>query len=322
MRVLSVYQDERLASSRVRVLQMVPHLAAVGVTSECVSYPSGLGALRALTKRARKFDAVLLQKKLPSFVDALLWRTLSVPFVYDFDDAVMLCQTPNNGQWASGTRTRRFERITRIASAVSSGNRWLGQCTGRAPNVIPSPVPFPVAGHTHAEADRPVIGWIGGKGNLASLDEVAPALQTLAGRREFVLRVIANVDYVLAGVNVENVRWSLDTQETQLAQLDIGLMPLEDTPWSRGKCSYKLLQYMAAGVLAVGSAVGMNNEVIASGKNGLLVDAGADWTPVLERALDDAALRGVLGAAGRATVEERYTYEVCAGLWRELFEGL
>ena len=322
MRLLSVYQDERLASSRVRVLQMQPHLAAVGVTAECVPYPSGVFALRRVLRRARDFDAVLLQKKLPSFADALLWRTLSVPFIYDFDDAVMLRQTPKNGQWASGTRSRRFERVTRIASAVSSGNSWLGQCAGRAPNVIPSPVPLPDAVHVHRESERPVIGWIGGKGNLASLQDLAPALQTLAARRDFVLRVIADVDHALEGVSVENVRWSLETQEAELAQLDVGLMPLEDTPWSRGKCSYKLLQYMASGALAVGSAVGMNNEVIANGKNGLLVDAGADWAAVLERALDDLPMRTALAAAGRSTVEERYTYEVCAGLWRKLFDGL
>ena len=132
--------------------------------------------------------------------------------------------------------------------------------------------------------------------------------------------MISDANYELEGVRVENVRWSIESQEAELSRLDIGIMPLEDTPWSRGKCAYKLLQYMAAGVLGVGSAVGMNKEVIMDGENGLLVRNCADWEPVLEGALDDIDMRLRIGAEGRRSIATDHTYQNTARRWLNFFQ--
>ena len=324
MRLLFVYQDLRLASSRIRVVQTLPYLQELGCHCRALAYPSETRSLWDLVRSSAQYDLVLLQKKLPSRLDALIWQTSRAPIVYDYDDAVMLRQKQKRGEWRSRTRRGRFERVVRLASGVTAGNRWLAsRCTGTKIQalVLPSPVPFPVSSRLDQPPNRvPVIGWIGGAGNLDSLDLVAPALVSLSKRRKFVLRVISNTNYELDGVRVENLQWSIESQEAKLARLDIGIMPLEDTPWSQGKCAYKLLQYMAAGVLGVGSAVGMNTEVIADRENGLLVRNRSDWESVLEDALDDIDLRLRLGAEGRRSVAANYTYPRIARRWLKFFQ--
>lgn len=324
MRVLLVYQDSRLASSRVRVLQVVPYLEELGCHCRAVPYPAQTRALRALIAETGGYDLVLLQKKLPSWIDSLIWQYSRAPVVYDYDDAVMLRQKPKRGEWHSRTRRGRFERVLGLASGISAGNRWLAAACSHSEIpvlVLPSPVPFPAPSRLDLPPSTiPVVGWIGSSGNLGSLDLVAPGLVALAGRRKFILRVISDGSYELEGVQVENLQWSVESQEAELAHLDVGIMPLEDTPWSQGKCAYKLLQYMAAGVLAIGSEVGMNAEVITNGESGLLVGAPSEWEPVLERALDDIDTRRRLGAEGRKVVAKGYTHHDSARRWSDFFE--
>ncbi len=178
-----------------------------------------------------------------------------------------------------------------------------------------------------SRADRPdnpvaCIGWVGGQGNLASLAAIGPILQRLAERRRFRFTVVSDGRFELDGVEVVNIPWSLERQEEEIARFDIGVMPLEEaTPWSHGKCSYKLLQYMAAGVAPVASPVGMNTEVVEDGVNGLLAGDPQAWELCLTRLLDDAPLRLRLGVAGQRTVAEGYTYPVIAERWCDFLQA-
>ena len=126
----------------------------------------------------------------------------------------------------------------------------------------------------------------------------------------------------LDGVVVENVPWSLDSKAERVADLDIGIMPLADSPWSRGKCSYKLLQYMAAGLPAVASPVGMNVEVVEDGRSGLFATETRGWVGALERLMDDPALAGAVGREGRKVVESRFGYPEQARRWKEFLVGV
>jgi glycosyltransferase involved in cell wall biosynthesis len=121
------------------------------------------------------------------------------------------------------------------------------------------------------------------------------------------LRVIGPSDYRLEGVDVEVLPWRSDTETRDLAEADIGVMPLPDDPWSRGKCACKALQYMGLGIPAVCSPVGINSDLIRDGENGFLANTAEEWIAKLTLLLHSTQLRRKLGLAGRKTVEERFS---------------
>ncbi len=299
---------------------MAPHLEELGIRCCTSAYPSSRSELRALRGRLSDCDLVVIQKKLPSGWGALWWGSLERPLVFDFDDAIMFRQRPRRGSHRSRTRERRFRRAIALADGLLCGNRWLASCCGdaRKPLLIaPSPVPTEVPRVTDRAPNRVLrVGWIGSRGNLADLARLGPVLRRVAAERDFHLVVISDQNLELDGVGVQNVRWTLHEQERHLSELDVGLMPLDaESPWARGKCAYKLLQYMAAEVAVVGSAVGMNSELIDPPRNGLLARSESEWVGSLLRLLGDADLRARLGRAGRSTVEEGFSYPVCARNW-------
>ncbi len=325
-RVLLVFQDEQLASSRVRILRMAPRLEEQGIATECLPYPRDRAGWGAVRERARSCDAIVLQKKLPSLVDALRWGRLPAPIVYDFDDAVPLRQRPRRGSWDSRTRARRFRRVLGLASGVIAGNDYLASLCGRIDGpvlVAPSPVPHEVPTRSErGKNDPPRVGWIGGKGNLDSLLDIQEPLRRASAKAPFDLVVISDGEVAMEGCRVEHVAWSVETQEHEIARLDVGLMPLRDSPWSRGKCAYKALQYMAAGVPTVASPVGMNPDVVTHGENGLLAATEAEWEEALALLLGDGSRADELGDEGRKTVLSRFTYEAQAARWAEFLRGI
>jgi glycosyltransferase involved in cell wall biosynthesis len=326
MKALFVHQPPSLPSARVRVLGLLPHLGALGVECSAVPFPRGAPGLRSLLSGGHGADAIVLQKKLPSLAAGWAWRAANAPVVFDYDDAVFLRQEPRSGSHDSPARRRRFERALRLADAFTCGNEYLATfCRPRGKPVLvaPSPVPLDVPLARVGRFGEPVrIGWIGSAVNLHELDAAAPALRDLARRRRLVLVVISDGTLELPGVPVEHVPWKLETQERELARLDVGIMPLADSAWARGKCAYKLLQYMAAGLPVVSSPVGMNVRVVDHGRNGLLAVDRTEWVGALERLLRDPDLAAKLALAGRETVEAEYGYPRQASRWAEFLAGL
>jgi glycosyltransferase involved in cell wall biosynthesis len=322
--VLILALDPALASSRLRALGLAPELRALGVEAEVEPYPRGFGARRRLARRMAGRDAVVVQKRLPSPLEARAWRAAGVPLVFDFDDALPFRQRPKRGSYDSPQRRRRFARALDSASAVAAGSASLAALVerpGKPLAILPTPVPLDVPRREHGRASGPLrIGWIGGSGNLRELDPLAPALRALAAARPLELVVISDAPWAAAGVPVRHVPWSERGQAAALAELDVGVMPLADNPWNRGKCAYKLLQYMAAGVPAVASPVGMNAELVRSGENGLLAADPGAWRAALEALAADPALRARLGAAGRATVAGGYSPAAVAARWKVFLE--
>jgi len=162
-------------------------------------------------------------------------------------------------------------------------------------------------------ASRPVtIGWLGTSKNLYYLKGIAGALKHVTDRLPGVkISVVSNGRFEPEGLDVENLPWSPEAEANWLSEIDIGIMPLAHDDWSRGKCAFKLLQYMAAGVPTVSSPVGMNAEVVVDGVNGLLADTESEWTEKLLSLAENADLRAKLGASGRRTVEKEYSLGVC-----------
>lgn len=161
-----------------------------------------------------------------------------------------------------------------------------------------------------------VIGWTGTFSSRAYLDTLAPALRRLRQRLPFVLRVIGNFDYAMDGVDVDVVRWSAEREAEDLQSLDIGIYPLPDDPWTRGKAGLKIIQYHAAGLPVVASDVPLSRRQVADGESGFLVADDLGWVDRLERLARDPALRARMGAAGRAVAVATYDTRVVAGLYR------
>jgi glycosyltransferase involved in cell wall biosynthesis len=147
------------------------------------------------------------------------------------------------------------------------------------------------------------------------------ALQRLAAKRTFRVRVVG-ASHAIDGVSMETVPWRASTEVEDLQRIDIGVMPLPDDRWSRGKCGLKALQYMALGIPTICSPVGVNTSIIQHDENGLLARTDNEWVACLERLLDDEALRKRLGSAGRATVERRYSAAVQAPVVRDVLRSI
>lgn len=285
-----------------------------------------LSRLPALVE-ARRADLVWLERSLAPGFDVLV-RTLRRPLVYDIDDAV----------WLEGLAGRGAPRLARHATAAIAGNQyladWLSAYCANV-HVVPTAVDCaryvprhrdPMAGANRHRPAGFVIGWTGTSGNFKYLEGIAPALAvSLREIPASSLRIVADRPpqlAALAGLAVEFVPWSPDSEVAALRDADVGIMPLEDDAWTRGKCSFKMLQYMALGLPTVVAPVGMNREVLAQGESGLAAASHDDWVDALRRLARDADLRARLGATGRAVVETHYDVPVVAAQLAQVFRSV
>lgn len=278
---------------------------------------------RAFARRAsqlgdlRRFDAVYVLREMALLGPALFERWLAragVPFIFDFDDAVFVPYiSPANGYLSYLKFPGKTRTICRLAAHVMAGNTYLADYARQVnERVTVVPTTIDTAKYTveeRAANDPPVIGWSGSYSTAQHLDTIRPALRRLARAERFRLRVIGAPGYRVEGVDVEALAWKSETEVEDLRPLDIGVMPLPDEPWSRGKCGLKALQYMALGIPTVCSPVGVNTEIIREGENGHLAATEDEWVEKLTRLLRSAEERRRLGRAGRATVEARYSAE-------------
>jgi glycosyltransferase involved in cell wall biosynthesis len=242
------------------------------------------------------------------------------PCVLDYDDAVFHNYDHHRFGLVRWIWGRRIDKLMASADLVVTGNGYLAQrareAGARAVVVIPTTVDIARYDDPKIAAPRPDdhqrIVWIGSPSTARYLKLVAEPLAALATCKPFVLRVIGGGDIQLPGVQVENVPWTEASEVQAIKACDVGIMPLADTPWERGKCAYKLIQYMASGLPTVASAVGANVEVTVDGETGFLARDEADWVRHLDRLLGEANLRQRMGQAGRLRVEQNYSLQVVA----------
>jgi glycosyltransferase involved in cell wall biosynthesis len=312
-KILMLFQDSNLPSSRVRVLNLVPELVRHGFTVTTIPYPKSFSDKFSIISNMRNYDVVFLQKKLLTMVEYYWLRHFSKLLIFDFDDAIYI-KDDNAAESFSRTRLKRFKHVVKNADLVIAGNPGLGLFASQYNadvTILPSAVQ--VTGvcvrDWSKQHELPVIGWVGGGGNLHHLAIISPALQAVAKQIDFELRVISNRKFNLEGVTVKNIPWKLETQEADIAEFDIGIMPMPKNQWTKGKCSYKLLQYMAAGVPVVATDWGFNCDVIEDGKTGLLVDGNEGFFGALKHLLEDRELCVEMGRQGRSHVEKTFSLE-------------
>lgn len=276
--------------------------------------------IRDLAQAGRSRDLIVIEHQLfPYFPPLLeLWlRLLGRRFVVEFDDAIYL--TPFH--------RRKLATILRWARHVIVGNRFLAEfARPYNPNlsIVPTVIDTDLYGPrtTYEDSPVPIIGWIGLPYNFPYLRGLGPALQRLRQRQPFILNVVSGQDFQLDGMEVRFRPWSYQTEPEEVRSFDIGIMPLEDTEWCRGKCGFKLLQYMGAGVPAVASPVGVNADILRDGENGYLAHTQEEWVEKLSRLCQDPGLRARIGRAARHTVKENYSLNIWAPKLAELFTSV
>jgi len=213
---------------------------------------------------------------------------------------------------------RRIDRLMRHARLVIGGNEYLVRRAREAGaswvETVSTVVDLERYTPRHYSSRRkslPCIVWIGSPATVHYLESVRQPLAELARRCAYTLRVIGSA-FELAGVKVECVPWSEATEVAHIAAGDIGIMPLQDSPWEQGKCGYKLIQYMACGLPVVASPIGVNQIIVRQGENGYLAGSSEQWVSALDRMIDDVAIRRTMGAAGRRRVEVDYCLQAIA----------
>ena len=347
MRLLAVVPSiyDRNPSQRYRIEQWEPHLRRLGMEivyqpfedeelNRVLSHPGQMARkvgliLKALGRRARglrgvrNFDAVYILREAallgPPVFERLIYQT-GTPFVFDFDDAVFeRYVSPSNGYLSYLKFPGKTRTVCRLAAHVMAGNEYLADFARRVNErvtVIPTTVDTEkYTVEPRAANDVPVIGWTGSYSTAQHLLTLAGALRRLAERERFRLRLVGAPGMslsALAGVETEVLPWRSETEVADLRPFDIGVMPLPEDRWSRGKCGMKALQYMGLAIPTVCSPVGVNSDIIRDGANGLLAATEDEWVEKLGLLLRAPDLRARLGQAGRATVEEKYSAAVQA----------
>ncbi len=312
MKVLFLIQGFEHPASRYRVLQYLDVLRASGVKDKVVRYPGNRNRWRALVGDLAESDIVFVQKKrLKPRHARFIRRCGPAKIVYDFDDAVMFKSSRAKSR-RSRKRMSAFVRMCEASDFVIAGNGYLEQMA-REHNANTAIVPTSINTDLYPErkaqeTDSITLGWIGGRKSLVFLRELAPVLEEIHERHPKArLKIVCNEFFDLSRMPVVHKEWNEAEEGADVASFDIGLAPLPDDPWSRGKCATKLLQCMAAGVPCVASAVGVHKEIIKEGENGFLAGTPEEWREALSRLCSDAGLRSALGRKARATVERDYS---------------
>jgi glycosyltransferase involved in cell wall biosynthesis len=326
--------DRRRASSRVRAYQYGPHLAALGFT--CRFLPWGerprprwpAYVVRALAL-ARWADVVVLQKPFQPvwFVDAL--ARLNPHLVVDVDDAVW--EAPDGSHTGAVQRAaelgRRFDHAARRAGLVIVGSNHLaelvrGRCPETEVHVLPSCVEFDrFPPHRHRPGRPAVVGWIGSPENLAEIGVCEQALRRLVTAGEVTLRVVSSRPAPLSDLPAQFAPWSIEGEPVAVSGFDIGIMPLRDTARTRGRCGFKAIECMAAGVPVVASPVPGPSEVVSHGVTGYLAANDTEWEARLQELARDHELRSRMGQAGRERVASAYSAAACAPRLAALLEA-
>jgi glycosyltransferase involved in cell wall biosynthesis len=327
MRVLVITNGPSSSSFRVRMQNLFGLLSDRGIETTVVVRPKNWIHRRRVLRLARGFDATILQRKSLDPADARLLRRSSPRLLYDIDDATMLPQRANEWPWARWVRMRRFRATADAADHIVAGNTYLAEFfrkRGRPVTILPSVLDtrrYRTRNHMNPIAGKVVLSWVGTRSTIDYLRAAMPTLHDAALRVPggLTLRTIADATVEsTSAVTVEHAPWSIQAEVDALATADIGLAPTPDGPWTRGKCGFKIVQYMAAGLPVVASPVGLNAELVDHEQNGFHADTSDQWIHAIIRLAIDPALRARLGAAGRCKAERQLDITRAADVWASL----
>lgn len=340
LKVLLLSRYGRLgASSRVRSYQYLPYLREAGIDvtaaplladqyierlyegrrQDLVRIIAAYGRRLWQLATSFRFDLLWIEAELlpwvPAWLETLLVR-LGVPYVVDYDDAVFHRYDLHASSWVRRVLGGKIDQVMRQARLVMVGSDYLAdrarQAGAKRVEYLPTVIDATrYRASSNGAASVYTIGWIGSPLTASSLNLVRSALGEVCAHGNARVTLVGAGRFTLDSVPIDVRPWSEATEVAELQRFDVGIMPLPDGPWERGKCGYKAIQYMACARPVVASPIGANAHIVEHGRDGLLATTPADWVAAL-RTLQDASLRTRMGASGRAKVERAYCIQVTA----------
>lgn len=347
--LLSRYTDTG-ASSRLRSYQYLPsckdnNFEVVVVPFFSDNYINSIGAgkkkqlfsvlfsyfLRFLNLlKHRSIDLIWIEYEvfpwLPYFIEKCLLQS-NIPVVVDYDDAIFHRYDRNRNLLVRRILGKKIAKIMSNARVVMVGNDYLREyaLSAGSKKVVSIPTVIDLKRYPpHVRHDDGLftVGWIGSPTTAKYLNLITPVMEKLHEDGTIELLLIGSGDFEMNKIPTRVYKWSESTEAYAISEFDVGIMPLPDEPWERGKCGYKLIQYMACGKPVVASPVGANKEIVEHGVNGFLAESREEWLTALTILRDDPALRSKMGKAGRRKVEKKYNLQITAPSLISVFNKL
>ena len=308
--ILFVTKGERAASTRYRVTDYLPYWSAAGWSTERLTHDGSLRCWLDILRRARRASVVVVVRRTFRPPMIRLLRAAARYLVFDFDDAIFVRSTGGH----SAGKLARFGRTLAACDQVWAGNAYLAENAARFNDrvtIIPTAVEAAKYQVSPAKPDSSLdLVWIGSSSTRKHLMTVLPALERAATRVPALrLKIIADFSVDSEVLQTEAVRWTADGEAVGLASSHIGIAPLPDNAFTRGKCGLKILQYMAAGLPVVASPVGVNAELVRADVTGYTAQTDEEWAAAIQRLAADPDLRERQGEEGRRICLQHYTHE-------------
>ncbi|MBW7868386.1 MAG: glycosyltransferase [Brumimicrobium sp.] len=265
----------------------------------------------------KRYDIIFIHREMahigPPIFEWILAKILKRKFIYDLDDAIWMANYSESN--AKFQRLKAYWKVNycmKWASKISAGNEFLANYSRQFnPNVtvIPTTIDLMNQHNLITDYDKTpiIIGWTGTLTTMNYLEEIIPVLQKLEDNYSFIFRVISNQEPKFDLKSLQYIPWNKSTEIADLAQIQIGLMPLADDKWAQGKCGFKALQYMALGIPTLLSPVGVNKQIVKHQETGFFCSTTEEWMVFLEKLLQDSSLRKTIGQAGRAVIQNHYS---------------
>jgi glycosyltransferase involved in cell wall biosynthesis len=317
MNVAFLIHSLEAPSCRYRILQYLPYLRQQGLEVSIHLFKQNLRDKLSFYNTLEQYDIVVIQRKLFSPADFWYIRRKAKRIIYDFDDAIMY-RSPRSNHPYSFSRRVKFAFMVRRVDGVIAGNQFLQSAVlPYNPNVVVLPTPIDLSQYTlkkdYDHGGPMTIGWFGSRSSLGFLRNLIPTFESLFKKySNFQLKIVCSEFLDSESIPIIKKKWSLTEEVEDLQSFDIGVMPLSDDLWSKGKCGLKILQYNSVGVPTVCTPVGINREIVEDGVNGFWAQNEVQWEGCLSTLIDERERRKEMGLKGREIVKKRYSLEVTA----------
>ncbi|MBI9067245.1 MAG: glycosyltransferase family 4 protein [Salinivirgaceae bacterium] len=269
--------------------------------------------------RANNFDIILVYREAQFLGNTFFEKRFAkskAKLAFDFDDAIWLNDTSDgnrNLKWLK--KPEKINKIIEISDLVMAGNSYLAEYAkifNENVQIIPTSINTDIHKTSQTSSNNPIcIGWTGSSTTIKHFYEAVPFLKILKDKYndQIIFKVIVDVSIDLPDLDLKSTIWTKKSEIEELDKIDIGIMPLPDDKWSRGKCGFKGIQYMALEKPTVMSPVGVNVDIIEHGKNGYLANTDKEWIAILSLLIDSEELRKTVGKAGRKTIVEKFSVD-------------
>ena len=276
----------------------------------------------------KKSELIIIEKELfpwvPFPIEALLSK-LGFKYIVDYDDAIFHKYDLHKNYVIRKLLSNKINSIMKSSSACICGNAYLEKKALKSGAKLTKYIPTVVdierytSKKNYALSEKIVIGWVGSPSTSRYLESLRNIFKKLSTEYQFKL-VVVGADFECDEVEVENIPWSEDSEAKTIIDFDVGIMPLLDSPWEKGKCGYKLIQYMASGVPVIASDIGVNKSIVEDSGSGFVVDSEVSWLNAFRNLFDSEALRAKKGINGRKSVERKFSVQVQSLVYRELID--